>query len=268
MADYLAKIPGKMIGGLKDKIVSAATSFFGGRDGAPRVGSGDWALPVLAAVGTRFGVPGSMWSSGYHTGLDFPAATGTPVKAIDDGRVTYAKSGGPYGNHILIDHGRGPASMYAHLSRMTAKTGQDVIRGQGIGKVGATGNTTGPHLHLEARRNGATVDPFPLLFDNGGFLPPGLSLVSNQTREPEPILTSDQWGMIRKLYGQAGDAQSHQLTSQQLADISAAKGGGASPVYNEVRVFMGDREITDVVRTEINTYDREAARSLDIGRWV
>ncbi|MFJ8808500.1 peptidoglycan DD-metalloendopeptidase family protein [Streptomyces sp. NPDC102490] len=269
MADYLAKIPGKMIGGLKDKIVSAATSFFGGRDGAPRVGSGDWALPVLAAVGTKFGVPGSMWSSGYHTGLDFPAATGTPVKSVDDGRVTYAKSGGPYGNHILIDHGRGLASMYAHLSRMTAKTGQDVIRGQGIGKVGATGNTTGPHLHLEARRNGATVDPFPLLFDNGGFLPPGLSLVSNQTREPEPILTSDQWRSIGDFYAKGRNGtDDYRLTSQQIADISAAKGGGASPVYNEVRVFMGDREITDVVRTEINTYDTNIATDLNNGRWV
>ncbi|MFD5285041.1 peptidoglycan DD-metalloendopeptidase family protein [Streptomyces rubrogriseus] len=268
MADYLAKIPGKMVSGLKDKIVSAATSFFGGRGGAPRVGSGEWALPVNAAPGTRFGVPGSMWSSGYHTGLDFPAMTGTPIRSVDDGRVSQATSGGPYGRHVLIDHGKGLSSLYAHMSQIAVKVGQDVIRGQGIGKVGATGNVTGPHLHLEARLNGRTVNPEPYLFDNGGFLPPGLSLVSNQTREPEPILTADQWGMISKLYGQRGDAQSHRLTSQQLADISAAKSGGASPVYNEVRVFMGDREITDVVRTEINTYDSGMATDLNNGRWI
>ncbi|MET8818237.1 peptidoglycan DD-metalloendopeptidase family protein [Streptomyces rochei] len=246
MGDVLMKYPPKMAGAVKDKLLSAAAGVFGGgRGGAAPVGSGEWALPVTAPLGTRFGVAGSMWSSGYHTGLDFPAMTGTPVRSVDDGRVSSVKSGGPYGNHILIDHGRGLSSLYAHLSQVAAKVGEDVIRGEGIGKVGATGNVTGPHLHLEARLGGRTVNPEAYLFDDGGYLPPGISLVANGTGKPEPIMTAQQW-----------------------SDIRALKSGGASPVYNEVRVFMGDREITDIVRTEINTYDQETAIDINNGRYI
>ncbi|MFJ2110628.1 peptidoglycan DD-metalloendopeptidase family protein [Streptomyces sp. NPDC087850] len=126
-------------------------------------GTGEWLKPVNAPYGTPFGKAGAMWSSGRHTGLDFPAKTGTPIRAVDSGLVAAAVSGGPYGQHITIDHGKGLTSLYAHMSAMLARASDTVKRGQQIGRVGATGNVTGPHLHLEARINGTTVDPMRYL---------------------------------------------------------------------------------------------------------
>ncbi|MFD5161047.1 peptidoglycan DD-metalloendopeptidase family protein [Streptomyces hawaiiensis] len=352
MGKALTKVPSKMVGGLKDKIVDAVNSMFSGGGGG-----GPWIKPVNVAYGTPFGKRGSMWSSGRHTGLDFPAPTGTPVHAVANGQVTGAASGGPYGNHVIVSHGGGLASLYAHLSKMLTSVGKGVTQGQTIGKVGSTGNSSGPHLHLEARRNGTPVDPMTYLngpggfnanavgaaqryakgilgsygwgpeqfgplkklwdgesgwrwnadnptsdaygipqalpgskmasagsdwrtnpqtqirwglgyiksrpdygspaaayskwlsrsphwYDDGGMIPPGLSLVANGTGRPEPVFTSGQW-----------------------SDIRASKGGGASTVNVEARVFIGDREITDIVRTEINTYDSEIATDLNNGRW-
>jgi murein DD-endopeptidase MepM/ murein hydrolase activator NlpD len=170
VAQMVGKVPIKMLSSLKDKIVKAAASFVGVGGG----GGGSWARPVKAALGTRYGVAGRMWSSGYHTGSDFPAPTGTPVGAVAVGKVASAASGGPYGNHITISHGGGLSSMYAHLSAMMVGAGQRVRRGQRIGSVGSTGNSSGPHLHLEARRGGRTINPEPLLgYANGGRPRPG-----------------------------------------------------------------------------------------------
>ncbi|MEV7125868.1 peptidoglycan DD-metalloendopeptidase family protein [Streptomyces sp. NPDC093260] len=129
--------------------------------------SGRWIKPVNAAFGTRFGVKGAMWSSGRHTGLDFPAATGTKVVAVDNGTVAKVESGGPYGKHVTISHGGGLSSLYAHMSAMVAKAGASIRQGARVGSVGATGNVTGPHLHLEARINGKPVDPMPYLTSGG-----------------------------------------------------------------------------------------------------
>ncbi|MEU0354977.1 peptidoglycan DD-metalloendopeptidase family protein [Streptomyces cyaneofuscatus] len=126
-------------------------------------GTGEWLKPVSAPYGTPFGKAGLMWSSGRHTGLDFPAKTGTPIRAVDSGIVRQAVDAGPYGKHIEINHGSGLSSLYAHMSAMLARASDTVKRGQQIGRVGATGNTTGPHLHLEARINGKTVDPMRYL---------------------------------------------------------------------------------------------------------
>lgn len=350
----LTKIPVKMVGGLRDKIVDAVSSMFAGGG----LGGGQWLKPVNAPYGTRFGVAGSMWASGHHTGLDFPAAIGTPVRSVAPGRVSATRRGGPYGNHIVIDHGAGLQSLYAHLSKIRTTVPGALNAGDRIGDVGATGNVTGPHLHLEARLNGRAVDPMKYLtggggfnanavgaaqqyaksilsnygwgpsqfgplkklwngesnwrwnarnpssgaygipqalpaekmasagadwrtnyktqvrwglsyikdrpdygspsaayskwlsrsphwYDDGGMIPPGLSLVANGTGKPEPVFTSGQW-----------------------SDIRAAKGGGTSTIHADVRVFVGDREITDIVRTEINTYDSEIATDLDNGRWA
>ncbi|WP_097964596.1 peptidoglycan DD-metalloendopeptidase family protein [Streptomyces sp. or20] len=156
----LAKMPLKMLSGLKD----AALNVFGFGGG----GGGQWAKPVNAAYGTPFGKKGAMWSSGQHTGLDFPAAVGAAVRAVAGGKVAMAKSGGPYGNHIMLNHGGGLTSLYAHLSRMLTSVGDTVKQGQKIGEVGSTGNSSGPHLHLEARVNGKAVDPMSYLTGGGG----------------------------------------------------------------------------------------------------
>ncbi|MER6112433.1 peptidoglycan DD-metalloendopeptidase family protein [Streptomyces hirsutus] len=111
-----------------------------------------------------------MWSSGYHTGLDFPAAVGTAIKAVAAGRVSSLSRTGPYGNHLTVDHGGGLTSLYAHMSEFAAKLRDTVSAGSLIGRVGSTGNSTGPHLHLEARVNGKTVDPMPYLTGGGSAL--------------------------------------------------------------------------------------------------
>ncbi|MEW1630844.1 peptidoglycan DD-metalloendopeptidase family protein [Streptomyces sp. NPDC089173] len=142
-------------------LINRAIDYIRGKDLVE--GTGDWLKPVSAPYGTPFGKAGLMWSSGRHTGLDFPAKTGTPIRAVDSGIVRQAIDSGPYGKHIEINHGSGLSSLYAHMSAMLARASDTVKRGQQIGRVGATGNTTGPHLHLEARINGKTVDPMRYL---------------------------------------------------------------------------------------------------------
>ncbi|MGW4754275.1 aggregation-promoting factor C-terminal-like domain-containing protein [Streptomyces chartreusis] len=349
----VGKFPLKMVTGLKDKIVNAVASMMSSGDGG---GGGQWLKPVNVGYGTRFGVTGRMWSSGHHTGLDFPAAVGTAVKAVADGTVSQVASGGPYGNHVMINHGGGLQSLYAHMSRIMTKLHAHVNAGQQIGKVGATGNVTGPHLHLEARRNGRAIDPMPFLqskgfvgtavgsaqkyaksilgnygwglsqfgplkklwtgesnwrwnaknpssgaygipqalpaskmasagsdwrtnpatqirwglnyikhrpdygspsaayskwlsrsphwYDDGGYLPPGLNLVANGTGKPEPVFTSGQWDTLR-----------------------ASKGGGVPNVVVENHVWVGDREITDIVDHRITVRDAATGNALEIGRW-
>ncbi|WP_369212701.1 peptidoglycan DD-metalloendopeptidase family protein [Streptomyces flavofungini] len=350
LGDAIGTFPKKMVIGLKDKIVDAVSSMFAGGGGG-----GEWLKPVNAKYGTKFGVAGPMWASGHHTGLDFPAATGTRIRAVNDGTVNQVASGGPYGNHVQIDHGGGLSSFYAHMSAIATKLHKHVSRGTTIGKVGSTGNTTGPHLHLEARRGGKAVDPMPFLkgggggftaqavgaaqryaksilhrygwglsqfgplkklwngesgwrwnalnkssgaygipqalpaskmrsagadwrtnyktqvrwglgyikgrpdygspaaawskwqsrsphwYDSGGMLQPGLNLAYNGTGRPEPVLTGGQW------------------------DLLTAAAGGPSIGDLHVSVFVGDREITDIARTEVRTAQGELLVGLAAG---
>lgn len=99
-------------------------------------------------LSARYGQPGS-WARGYHTGLDFAAATGTPVFAALAGKVIEVGYAGAYGNNIVIEHANGRKTRYAHLSSTNVRQGQKVLRGEHIGAVGSTGNSTGPHLHFE-----------------------------------------------------------------------------------------------------------------------
>lgn len=127
--------------------------------------AGEWLEPVAGdyRITAEFGDTGPMWASGQHTGLDFAAPSGTPVAAVAPGRVVAAgPSGGAYGRRVVIDHGS-VATHYAHLSVVDVAVGDSVDTGQRIGAVGATGNTTGPHLHLEARIGGVPRDPYTVL---------------------------------------------------------------------------------------------------------
>ena len=99
----------------------------------------------------------------FHTGLDLRARGGTPVYAAADGTVTLSGSSGAYGNVVLLDHGGGLQTLYAHHERNLVEVGGTVRRGQPIALVGRTGNATGEHLHFEVRWNGGTVDPLTVL---------------------------------------------------------------------------------------------------------
>lgn len=132
--------------------------------------SGFSAPLATSAVGTAYKVAGSMWSSGYHTGVDFSAATGTPLKAVGAGTVVSAGWGGAYGNQVVIQLADGYYAQYAHLSSLSVSAGQTVTAGQQIGLSGATGNVTGPHLHFEIRTTpdyGSDVDPVAYLRSKG-----------------------------------------------------------------------------------------------------
>ncbi len=94
-----------------------------------------------------------------HSGLDFRAAMGDPVRATANGKVSSAGNSGGYGRMVEIDHGNGLATRYGHLSEIKVKVGDIIKIGQVIGEVGSTGRSTGPHLHYETRIDGEAVDP-------------------------------------------------------------------------------------------------------------
>lgn len=98
-----------------------------------------------------------------HDGVDIASPAGKPVRAIADGRVTEARRYGAYGLIVRVEHDGGWESMYAHLSALDVRKGQRVKAGAMIGKVGATGNATGPHLHLEIAKNDRLIDPEEVL---------------------------------------------------------------------------------------------------------
>lgn len=114
-------------------------------------------------ISSRYG-----WrSSGFHRGMDFTChgAMGERVGAAGDGTVIYVNStnswGGGWGHYVIIDHGNGLTTLYAHFDEIVVSVGQTVTAGQYIGNIGMTGNTTGPHCHVEVRHNGDRVDPAP-----------------------------------------------------------------------------------------------------------
>ncbi len=136
---------------------------------APATSAG-FTAPVDANPSTPYHRAGASWASGYHTGVDFPVATGTSVKAVTSGTIVSAGWGGAYGYQVVIHHPDGRYSQYAHLSALTVKAGQRVNTGQRIGRSGATGNATGPHLHFEIRTGpayGSDVDPLAYLRAGG-----------------------------------------------------------------------------------------------------
>jgi murein DD-endopeptidase MepM/ murein hydrolase activator NlpD len=94
-----------------------------------------------------------------HSGIDVPAPTGTRLIASAEGYVRFAGWSGGYGNTVIIDHGNGYSTLYAHNSRNRVTTGQFVTRGQHIADVGSTGMSTGPHLHFEIRINNSAINP-------------------------------------------------------------------------------------------------------------
>lgn len=120
--------------------------------------------PVSGRITSRYGVSSSI-RSGAHTGTDIACSSGTPIKAVASGKVVFSSKNGSYGNLIKIDHGNGVETWYAHCKTLYAKVGQKVEAGDVIAAVGSTGNSTGPHLHLEIRLNGKTINPQKYLYN-------------------------------------------------------------------------------------------------------
>jgi hypothetical protein len=162
---------GAMDGGLGPRTAAAVTRFQGwaglAADGVaglqtlaalrrpPQRSVLRFASPLAVPVGDGFGPRGDR----FHTGLDLPAATGTPVAAAGRGCVESAGWNDGYGRLVVVGHRLGMTSWYAHLQRIAVRPGECLTAGARIGTVGATGNATGPHLHFELRVRGAPVDP-------------------------------------------------------------------------------------------------------------
>lgn len=133
-------------------------------------------MPVLKPVADKYV---SRLASGYgsrfhpilkvnkmHKGLDFAASTGTPIYATGDGAVKVSEFNSGYGNMVVLKHGNGYESLYAHMSRAKVRSGQKVKRGDVIGYVGTTGLSTGAHLHYEIHKNGEPVDPIMYFYND------------------------------------------------------------------------------------------------------
>lgn len=127
-------------------------------------------LPILnGKITTPYKKLGKMWSKGYHTGIDFAVPQGTDIIAVADGKISNANWGKSYGTQIVQKiAGQDTWVIYAHLSKSLVKAGDEIKKGQHIGESGNTGNSSGPHLHFEARNNirwsaGQDLDPKAIL---------------------------------------------------------------------------------------------------------
>ncbi len=148
---------------LSDKIITepvTEVSLVGVREKPAGLGSGEFILPLQdVTVSSDFG---ERWGR-QHEGIDFAAETGTPILAADSGTVTFSGACEGYGNLIILDHKNGLSSYYAHCSALYAEVGATIKKGEIIAAVGNTGNSTGPHLHFEIRKNDIPQDPMLFL---------------------------------------------------------------------------------------------------------
>lgn len=129
-----------------------------------------WQVPIdrsVYRITATFGQSSGLWSS-THTGLDFAAPSGTPVMSVTNGTVTSVEYAGSYGNQVIVTTEEGEELWYCHLSAYAVSEGDEVRSGEVIGYVGSTGNSTGPHMHLEVRPGaGDPVDPYEALVAHG-----------------------------------------------------------------------------------------------------
>jgi murein DD-endopeptidase MepM/ murein hydrolase activator NlpD len=147
-----------------------------------------WVAPVSSyRVTARFGESGGSWQF-RHTGLDFQAPAGTPVRAVADARVVAVAWHQLYGRMVVLQTGTGVTLWYCHLSRATVAEGELVRAGQRVGRIGTTGNASGPHLHLEVRVGDRPTDPAYYLFGSNH----GQTSRPPRWLPPQPITTVAQ----------------------------------------------------------------------------
>ena len=152
----------KCVAGLyeeKPQVITYASTSYGDTVSSGYTDLGiSFVTPTTGIITSRFGSRESIRSSG-HRGIDIAGSTGTPIKAVATGTVVTSTYNSSYGYYIRISHGNGVETLYAHCSQLLVSVGDTVSQGQVIAKMGSTGNSTGPHLHLEVSKNGVLYNP-------------------------------------------------------------------------------------------------------------
>ena len=229
--------------------VGAGGNKSGGAGGSARGGAssggksstsnGRLSWPCKGPITAKWGQAGSSWSSGYHTGLDIGVGNGTPIKAAAGGKVITAGYHSAYGNQIVIDHGNGIQTQYAHNSRLRVGVGDEVRQGEVISYSGETGNTSGPHLHFEVRINGKSVDPLKYLNGAPLAVSAGSSSKSKDGRHSDTSSGSGEsysgggpsvsgTSELEILQAAFGASSAGSGTSVGASDLPGAKSGGGS----------------------------------------
>lgn len=147
----------------KQSVTSRSSSSSSSSSSVKASGQFIWPVPASHSISSPYGyrIHPIYGTKKFHSGIDIPASTGTTIVAADSGTVILASYGynGGYGNYVIISHGNGYTTRYAHCSSLSVSVGQQVSKGQKIAAVGSTGASTGPHCHFEIRINGETVNP-------------------------------------------------------------------------------------------------------------
>lgn len=176
------------------------------------------------------------WLKQEHFGLDFAVAAGDEIAAIADGFVIHAGEKGDFGQCVILDHGNGMQSIYAHCSALSVTTGETVKAGTIVAAVGSTGYSTGPHLHFEIRQNDVPIDPTPYLNSEAKIIP-DLSALSDEPRTFEVL--PDQPSVITVNYSERLSAESKRLctgvmlTAPEGSAIAAIADGTVAAIQND-----------------------------------
>lgn len=240
LGQILVEYPRSVIEGIVTKardLISGLTGGGGEYSGA----AGAWVRPAQGPVTSEYGPR----NGAFHAGIDiggpgptFAAAAGSVV------RTGWGVLAGRTGLGILLSHGDGDYTYYGHnpVGGIKVNTGDVVAPGQAIGAKGHTGNATGDHLHFELHRGGLghTVNPRSAgVFDNGGYLPTGVSVVENRSGEPEPVLTGEQWdalanqAAVARIAGEDMDAFAERVARAVVEAASQEAGRQLSSVRRD-----------------------------------
>ena len=225
----------------------------------------NWKWPSAThLITSRFGPrksPGGIGST-YHQGIDIGAPMGSPVLASKGGRVTMSGWYGGYGKAVIIDHGKGWSTIYAHNSSLLAAAGSRVRQGQTIAQVGSTGNSTGPHIHFGLSRNGGYIDPLPHLqgYANGGLVTK-TGMIAENPHHPEWVIPTDPTKRDRalNLYRKAGQSLG---LSAYTPENSTRSYGSSEAQTTEYNTYSPQFNLT------INGSDNPRALERQVKKWI